>query len=190
MSKACPSVRVASPVICMNRSMDAMATLQCQPVQSRFRTARRVDASRCSGNLCCGCRVCVPMRRGRAAAQFAKTAALGHARCKPFIDQTACWQKSFVHLVRLRRALKLLGQPDIMPTIEPVSGRSPFPGKSDFGVQRQNGHNVRRGRVRESRDQVCRAKGANTRVFGAAPENLRGAATDWWSNEDSNQGPA
>jgi hypothetical protein len=117
------------------------------------------------------------MRRGRAAAQFAKTAALGHARCKLFIDQTACWQRSFVHLVRLRRALKLLGQPDIMPTIEPVSGRSPFPGKSDFGVQRQNGHNVRRGRVRESRDQVGRAKGANTRVFGAAPENLRGAAT-------------
>jgi hypothetical protein len=37
------------------------------------------------------------------------------------------------------------------------SSRSPFPGKSDFRVQRQNGHNVRRGRVRESRDQVDRA---------------------------------
>jgi Patatin-like phospholipase len=37
------------------------------------------------------------------------------------------------------------------------SSRSPFPGKSDFRVQRQNGHNVRRDRVRESRDQVDRA---------------------------------
>jgi hypothetical protein len=37
------------------------------------------------------------------------------------------------------------------------SSWSPFPGKSDFRVQRQNGHNVRRGRVRESRDQVDRA---------------------------------
>jgi hypothetical protein len=35
--------------------------------------------------------------------------------------------------------------------------RSPFPGKSVFRVQRQNGHNVRRGRGRESRDQVDRA---------------------------------
>jgi hypothetical protein len=26
-------------------------------------------------------------------------------------------------------------------------------------------------------------------LFGAAPGNLRRAATDWWSNEDSNQGP-
>jgi phosphoribosyl-ATP pyrophosphohydrolase len=34
---------------------------------------------------------------------------------------------------------------------------APVPGKSDFRVQRQNGHNVRRGRVRESRDQVDRA---------------------------------
>jgi glyoxylase-like metal-dependent hydrolase (beta-lactamase superfamily II) len=32
-------------------------------------------------------------------------------------------------------------------------------------------------------------EGANTWVFGAAPGNLRRAATDWWSNEDSNQGP-
>jgi hypothetical protein len=33
-------------------------------------------------------------------------------------------------------------------------------------------------------------EGANTWVFGAAPGNLRRAATDWWSNEDSNHGPA
>jgi SAM (Sterile alpha motif) domain-containing protein/adenylate/guanylate cyclase family protein len=32
-------------------------------------------------------------------------------------------------------------------------------------------------------------KGADTWVFGADPGNLRRAATDWWSNEDSNQGP-
>jgi hypothetical protein len=40
---------------------------------------------------------------------------------------------------------------------EARSSRSPFPGKSVFRVQRQNGHNVRRGRGRESRDQVDRA---------------------------------
>jgi hypothetical protein len=37
------------------------------------------------------------------------------------------------------------------------SSRSPFPGKSVFRVQRQNGHNVHRGRGRETRDQVERA---------------------------------
>jgi hypothetical protein len=33
-------------------------------------------------------------------------------------------------------------------------------------------------------------EGANTWVFGAAPGNLRRAATDWLSNEDSNHRPA
>jgi hypothetical protein len=37
------------------------------------------------------------------------------------------------------------------------SSRFLFPGKSDFGGQRQNGNNVRGGTVRESRDQVDRA---------------------------------
>jgi hypothetical protein len=43
---------------------------------------------------------------------------------------------------------------------------------------------------KKSRDQVDPVEGANTGVFGAAPGNLCGAVTDWWSNEDSNQGPA
>jgi hypothetical protein len=42
---------------------------------------------------------------------------------------------------------------------------------------------------KKSRDQVDPVEGANTGVFGAAPGILRRAATDWWSNEDSNQGP-
>jgi hypothetical protein len=41
----------------------------------------------------------------------------------------------------------------------------------------------------KSRDQVDPVERANTGVFGAAPGNLRRAATDWWSNEDSNHGP-
>jgi hypothetical protein len=65
-----------------------------------------------------------------------------------------------------------------------------FHGKSVFRVQRHTGHNVRRGRVRGSRDQVYRAGRRQYWVSGAAPGNLRRAATDWWSNEDSNQGPA
>ena len=51
------------------------------------------------------------------------------------------------------------------------SSRSPFPGKSDFRVQRQNGHNVRRGRVRESRDQVDRAgRRQYVGIWGRSPE--------------------
>jgi hypothetical protein len=34
----------------------------------------------------------------------------------------------------------------------------------------------------KSRDQVDPVERANMGVFGAAPGNLRRAATDWWSN--------
>jgi hypothetical protein len=56
------------------------------------------------------------------------------------------------------------------------SSRSLFPGKSDFGGQRQNGNNVRGGTVRESRDQVDPAEGANTGYLAPPPGNLCGAS--------------
>jgi len=76
-------------------------------------------------------------------------------------------------------------------TLEPVSGQAGlrFPGKVILGGQRQSGHNVRGGRAREiqrpSRPDGRRRYG----LFGAAPGNLCSAASDWWSNEDSNHGP-
>jgi hypothetical protein len=70
------------------------------------------------------------------------------------------------------------------------SSRSPFPRKSDFGGQRQSGHNVRGGRAREiqrpSRPDGRRRYG----LFGAAPGNLCSAASDWWAREDSNLQPS
>jgi hypothetical protein len=51
------------------------------------------------------------------------------------------------------------------------SSRSPFPGKSDFGAQRQNGHNVRGSRVREIQSQVDPVERTN-RGYLASPREI------------------
>jgi hypothetical protein len=55
--------------------------------------------------------------------------------------------------------------------------------------QRQNGHNIRKAPCEKSGDQVDPAEGANTGCLAPLSGNLCGAVSDWWSNEDSNQGP-
>jgi hypothetical protein len=49
------------------------------------------------------------------------------------------------------------------------SSRSPFPGKSDFRVQRQNGHNSVETECENPETKSTGREGANTWVFGAAP---------------------
>jgi hypothetical protein len=109
----------------------------------------------------------------------------------PFVFQSRCGDR---HRVKLLDGWDLDHSVPIEPNgVHPRtslwSSRSPFPRKSDFGGQRQSGHNVRGGRARE----IQRPSGPDGRrrygVFGAGPGNLRRAATDWWSNEDSNQEP-
>jgi hypothetical protein len=65
------------------------------------------------------------------------------------------------------------------------SSRSLFPRKSDFGGRDRTAVTSGEAQCEESRDQVDPVESANTGLFGAAPGNLRGAATDW----SSNQGP-
>jgi hypothetical protein len=60
----------------------------------------------------------------------------------------------------------------VQPRTSLWSSRSLFPGKSDFGGQRQNGNNVRGGTVRESRDQVDPAERANTGYLAAPPPEI------------------
>jgi hypothetical protein len=79
-----------------------------------------------------------------------------------------------------------------MSTLEPVSGQVGlcFPGKVIFGGRDRTAITSVEALCEKSRDQVDPVERANMGVFGAAPGNLRRAATDWWSNEDSNHGPA
>ena len=75
--------------------------------------------------------------------------------------------------------------------LEPVSGQVGrcFPGKVILGGRDRTAVTSVEAQCEKSRDQVDPVESANTGLFGAAPGNLRRAATDWWSNEDSNQGP-
>jgi hypothetical protein len=78
-----------------------------------------------------------------------------------------------------------------MSTLEPVSGQVGlcFPGKVIFGGRDRTAITSVEAPCEKSRDQVDPAEGANTGYLAPLPGNLCGAATDWWSNEDSNQGP-
>jgi hypothetical protein len=79
----------------------------------------------------------------------------------------------------------------MVSTLEPVSGQVGlcFPGKVILGGRDRTAITSVEAEGEKSRDQVDRVERANTGLFGAAPGNLRRAATDWSSNEDSNQGP-
>ena len=79
-----------------------------------------------------------------------------------------------------------------MPILEPVSGQVGlrFLGKVISGCRDRTAITSVEAVCENPETKSNGRKGADTWVFGAAPGNLCGSATDWWSNEDSNQGPA
>jgi hypothetical protein len=77
-----------------------------------------------------------------------------------------------------------------MPILEPVSGQVGlrFLGKVISGCRDRTAITSVEAVCENPETKSNGRKGADTWVFGAAPGNLCGSATDWWSNEDSNQG--
>jgi hypothetical protein len=80
----------------------------------------------------------------------------------------------------------------MVSTLEPVSDQVGlcFPGKVILGGRDRTAVTAVEAQCEKSRDQVDPVESANTGLFGAAPGNLRRAATDWWRYKDSNLGPA
>jgi hypothetical protein len=78
------------------------------------------------------------------------------------------------------------GQPDDlgMPILEPVSGQVGLRvlGKVISGCRDRTAITSVEAECENPETKSTGREGANTWVFGAAPGNLRRAATDWWSN--------
>jgi hypothetical protein len=88
-------------------------------------------------------------------------------------------------VVRILR-VAAAGQPDDlgMPILEPVSGQVGLRvlGKVISGCRDRTAITSVEAECENPETKSTGREGANTWVFGAAPGNLRRAATDWWSN--------